>query len=75
MQPGWQRDSHRAVRRLQLAGLSGAPAAFSLGWAVREPGEGLDALVSRAARRPVHVRVVERVRDARGSEVEALTNA
>jgi len=67
--------TERVARRLQLTALRTAPTAFSLGWAVREPGEGIESLVERAARRGVPVRVVERMRDARGSEVEELASA
>ena len=66
--------TERVARRLQLTALRTAPTAFSLGWAVREGDEGIDTLVERAARRRVPVRVVERMRDARGSEVEELAN-
>lgn len=43
------RDTDRVARRLQLLAFNKAPGALSLGWAAREPGEVLDALVERAA--------------------------
>jgi diguanylate cyclase (GGDEF)-like protein/PAS domain S-box-containing protein len=62
--------TERVARRLQLTALRTAPIAFTLGWAVREDGEGIDALLTRAADHQVPVRVVERVQDARGKLVE-----
>lgn len=62
--------TERVARRLQLTALRTAPVAFSLGWAVRDDDEGIDALIERAARRQLPVRVVERVLDARGRVVE-----
>ena len=67
--------TERVARRLQLTALRTAPTAFSLGWAVRQGDEAIDALIDRAARRRVPVRVVERLRDARGHAVEELTSA
>jgi diguanylate cyclase (GGDEF)-like protein/PAS domain S-box-containing protein len=63
--------TERVARRLQLTALRTAPVPFSLGWAVREESEGIDALVERAAAAKVPVRVVERMSDARG-QVEEL---
>ena len=48
------------ARRLQLAALRTAPAAFSLGWATRLPGEPLEKTVNRADQQLLAVRVVER---------------
>jgi diguanylate cyclase (GGDEF)-like protein len=62
--------TERVARRLQLTALRTAPVAFSLGWAVRADGEGIDALIARAAQRQLPVRVVERMQDARGRIVE-----
>jgi len=62
--------TERVARRLQLTALRTAPVAFSLGWAVREGTEGIEALVSRAAASQVPVRVVERLRDPRGQVEE-----
>jgi diguanylate cyclase (GGDEF)-like protein/PAS domain S-box-containing protein len=62
--------TERVARRLQLTALRTAPIAFALGWAMREDGEGIDALVARAAQRQIPVRVVERMQDARGRLVE-----
>lgn len=42
------RDTERVGRRVQLSAFNKAPAALSLGWASRQEGEGLDALVGRA---------------------------
>ena len=64
--------TERVARRLQLTALRTAPVPFSLGWAVREGSEGIDALVGRAAAAKVSVRVVERVSDARGQVEEEL---
>lgn len=47
-------------RRLQLAALRGAPAPFTLGWAVREVGESVHTTLARAQAQAVPVRVVER---------------
>lgn len=62
--------TERIARRLQLTALRTAPVAFCLGWAVREDGEPIDALIARAADRQLPVRVVERMQDARGRLVE-----
>jgi diguanylate cyclase (GGDEF)-like protein/PAS domain S-box-containing protein len=51
------------ARRLQLAALRTAPAAFSLGWATRLPGEPLEKTVNRADQQLLAVRVVERAPD------------
>jgi len=64
--------TERVARRLQLTALRTAPVPFSLGWAVREGSEGIDALVGRAAAAKVSVRVVERMSDARGQVEEEL---
>ncbi|HEU4628892.1 MAG TPA: sensor domain-containing diguanylate cyclase [Gemmatimonadaceae bacterium] len=48
------------ARRLQLAALRTAPAAFSLGWAHRERGESFERTVNRADQELLAVRVVER---------------
>ncbi|HEY0776941.1 MAG TPA: hypothetical protein VGD56_03145, partial [Gemmatirosa sp.] len=50
-----ERDTNRVARRLQLLAFNKAPGALALGWATRENGETLDALVARAtaARVPV----------------------
>ncbi len=56
-------DEHRTesvARRLQLAALRTAPAAFSLGWATRIPGESLEKTVNRADQQLLGVKVVER---------------
>lgn len=48
-------DTDRVARRVQLLAFNKAPGALSLGWASRQGGESLDALVARAgtARVPV----------------------
>ncbi len=48
------------ARRLQLAALRTAPAAFSLGWASREGDETFEKTVNRADQNLLGVRVVER---------------
>ena len=48
------------AHRLRVAALRSAPVPFSLGWAVREPGESLDRMVARADQNLLEVRVLER---------------
>lgn len=48
------------VERLRSAALRTAPVPFSLGWAVREPGESLMSTVNRADQNLLAVRVIER---------------
>ncbi|HEY0970861.1 MAG TPA: sensor domain-containing diguanylate cyclase [Gemmatimonadales bacterium] len=55
-----ERRTESVARRLQLAALRTAPAAFSLGWATRLPGESLEKTVNRADQQLLAVRVVER---------------
>ena len=55
-----ERRTESVARRLQLAALRTAPAAFSLGWATRAPGEPLEKTVNRADQQLLAVRVVER---------------
>lgn len=62
--------TEQIARRIQLTALLTAPAAFTLGWAMHERGERIEALVARAAGRRVLVRVTERQRDARGRSAE-----
>lgn len=57
-------------RRLQLAALRTAPAAFSLGWAVREHDEGFERTVNRADQELLAVRVVERSPEVERREEE-----
>ncbi|MGZ8458212.1 MAG: hypothetical protein ACXWZ4_16520, partial [Gemmatirosa sp.] len=56
----------RGARRGQLLALRGAPGPLSLGWAARERGESLPAVVARASaqRVPVLVRDVNEHRRA-----------
>ncbi|MGZ8377844.1 MAG: hypothetical protein ACXW05_03175 [Gemmatirosa sp.] len=56
----------RVARRVQLLALRGAPGPLSLGWAARERGESLPAVVARASaqRVPVLVRDVNEHRRA-----------
>lgn len=42
------RETERVARRVQLSAFNKAPAALALGWASRQEGESLDALVGRA---------------------------
>ena len=46
--------------RMRIAALRTAPVPFSLGWAVREPGESLVSTVNRADQNLLAVRVIER---------------
>ena len=55
-----ERRTESVARRLQLAALRTAPAAFSLGWATRTGGESLEKTVNRADQQLLGVRVVER---------------
>ncbi len=55
-----ERATEIVGRRLQLAALRSAPSTFRLGWAARRGGEAVHALVGRALRDAVPVRVVER---------------
>lgn len=48
------------ARRLQVAALRTAPVPFSLGWAIREPGETLEKMLGRADANLLEVRVIER---------------
>jgi GGDEF domain-containing protein len=48
------------AKRLQVAALRTAPVPFSLGWAVREPGEVLEKMLGRADANLLEVRVIER---------------
>ncbi|HUE89021.1 MAG TPA: sensor domain-containing diguanylate cyclase [Vicinamibacterales bacterium] len=48
------------AKRLQVAALRTAPVPFSLGWAVREPGEVLERMLGRADANLLEVRVIER---------------
>jgi diguanylate cyclase (GGDEF)-like protein/PAS domain S-box-containing protein len=52
--------TENVARRLQLAALRTAPAAFSLGWAHRENDESFERTVNRADQQLLAVRVVER---------------
>lgn len=51
--------------RLRTEALEHAPVPFSLGWAVREPGESLPHLLDRADQGLMQVRVVKRSTDPR----------
>src|SRR5690606_19644389 len=48
------------AQRMQSAALRTAPVPFSLGWAWREPGEGLTSTIHRADQNLLAVRVIER---------------
>jgi diguanylate cyclase (GGDEF)-like protein/PAS domain S-box-containing protein len=48
------------AERLRVAALRTAPVPFSLGWAVREPGESLMSTMNRADQNLLAVRVIER---------------
>ena len=59
--------TRRITERLNNSALREAPAAFSLGWASRERGEPLVALLDRADRVLLQVRVEQRI-DKRGEK-------
>ena len=48
------------AQRMQSAALRTAPVPFSLGWAWREPGEGVTSTIHRADQNLLAVRVIER---------------
>ncbi len=49
------RDTERVARRVQLSAFNKAPAALSIGWESRTPGEPLEVLVGRARAGQVEV--------------------
>lgn len=51
------------ARRLQVTAIRSAPVPFSLGWALRDGSEPLEATIDRADRRLIGVRVVHRSGD------------
>jgi len=55
--------TEEVARRLQFAAARSAPVAFSLGWAVREDDEALEATIDRADRGMISVRVLMRSGD------------
>lgn len=55
----------RVARRIQLLALRGAPGPLSMGWASRERGESLVAVVARAAQQRIAVPIGGRVEDDR----------
>jgi len=57
------RRTEEVARRLQMAAARSAPVAFSLGWAVRNGTEALDATIDRADRSLIGVRVLARSGD------------
>jgi diguanylate cyclase (GGDEF)-like protein/PAS domain S-box-containing protein len=57
--------TRRVTERLKNSALKSAPVPFSLGWAAREPGESLAALLDRADRCLMSVRVEQRTQDNR----------
>lgn len=56
--------------RMRLAALRTAPVPFSLGWAVREPGESLMSTMNRADQNLLAVRVIERTPTRIGKTVD-----
>lgn len=55
-----QAQAEMVAERMRMAALRTAPVPFSLGWAVREPGESLMSTVNRADQHLLNVRVIER---------------
>jgi diguanylate cyclase (GGDEF)-like protein/PAS domain S-box-containing protein len=53
-------QAEMVAERMRLAALRTAPVPFSLGWAVREPGESLMSTMNRADQNLLAVRVIER---------------
>ncbi len=64
-------SAQMVAERMRLAALRTAPVPFSLGWAVREPGESLMSTMNRADQNLLAVRVIERT-PARTSKAEDL---
>jgi diguanylate cyclase (GGDEF)-like protein/PAS domain S-box-containing protein len=60
------------ANRLQVAALRTAPVPFSLGWAVREPGETMEKMLGRADANLLEVRVIERAPRASGDNPAVL---
>ena len=52
--------TERIARRMQTSALTGAPVAFSLGWAAREGTETLEKTIDRADQKLLAVRVIDR---------------
>jgi diguanylate cyclase (GGDEF)-like protein/PAS domain S-box-containing protein len=71
-----QRDAgthtQSVARRLQVAALRTAPVPFSLGWAVRCPGESMEKMLGRADANLLEVRVIERAPRASGDHPAVL---
>jgi diguanylate cyclase (GGDEF)-like protein/PAS domain S-box-containing protein len=57
------RHTERIARRLHAAALREAPVEFSLGWAIRQPGEPLEAMLRRADDDLLAVRDIARTPD------------
>ncbi|HRQ77072.1 MAG TPA: sensor domain-containing diguanylate cyclase [Gemmatimonadaceae bacterium] len=55
-----QQQVENVAERMRIAALRTAPVQFSLGWAVREPGESLMSTMNRADQNLLNVRVIER---------------
>jgi diguanylate cyclase (GGDEF)-like protein/PAS domain S-box-containing protein len=53
-------SAQMVAERMRMAALRTAPVPFSLGWAVREPGESLMSTMNRADQNLLAVRVIER---------------
>lgn len=65
----------RVARRVQLLALRGAPGPLSLGWAARDRGESLPALVARASAQRVPVLVRDHGENRRAGEETAGVSA
>lgn len=55
-----EKQARNVAERMQLSALRTAPVPFSLGWAVRQPGESLMSTMNRADQNLLAVRVIER---------------
>jgi diguanylate cyclase (GGDEF)-like protein/PAS domain S-box-containing protein len=62
--------TRRVTERLRSSALKSAPVPFSLGWAAREPGEELSALLDRADQSLLSVRVEQRADEQRDVQPE-----
>lgn len=65
-----QAQVEMVAERMRMAALRTAPVPFSLGWAVREPGESLMSTMNRADQNLLAVRVIERTPTRLGNAPE-----
>lgn len=65
-----QQQAEMVAERMRQAALRTAPVPFSLGWAVREPGETLMSTMNRADQALLAVRVIQRTPTRFGNSVD-----